>query len=219
MGLIYKITNTITDQIYVGQTTKTLRIRFRAHKDFARAKRRLTYLSRAMNKYGADAFQITLLEECSDDILNDREQFWVAELRSNQKPYGYNMSAGGDNGNNTRDPEVRKRISQAKTGVKLGPMSEERKQAISRMNLGRKRTPEQIERIRNSREYPPLSEQHKLNIRAGLNRTKVFLLTLEECGWVYATWKAGTRQKDLPKLLGVSRDTIRRALLRYKESL
>ena len=57
MGYIYKITNTINNKIYIGQTSKTIEERFKAH--ISKAKQHINrYLYDAMNHYGYENFII-----------------------------------------------------------------------------------------------------------------------------------------------------------------
>lgn len=47
-----------------------------------------------MNKYDIENFIIEEIEECSPDILNDREIYWIEQYGSFK--YGYNATKGGD---------------------------------------------------------------------------------------------------------------------------
>ena len=76
-----------------------------------------------MNHYGFDNFIITQLEECDNNILNEREKYWIAYYNTyigNNNSWGYNMTPGGDGGNtwkyNTHKKETSKKISQANKG-------------------------------------------------------------------------------------------------------
>ena len=101
MAFIYKITNTDTNTIYVGKTNLTINERFDRH--VKNSKNSETYLYNAMRKYGIDKFIIEILEECTDDILNDREIFWIDQLNT-FVPNGYNMTKGGDGGDTSSSP-------------------------------------------------------------------------------------------------------------------
>jgi group I intron endonuclease len=101
MSIIYKITNSITGQLYVGKTHRTINERFSDHKQ--NSKKGTTYLYSAMRKYGLENFVMSLLEECDESISNDREIFWISELNC-LAPVGYNMSAGGTGGDNSTSP-------------------------------------------------------------------------------------------------------------------
>ena len=48
-----------------------------------------------MNKYGIEHFSIKQLEECSEDIVNEREQYWIQKLDT-YGSNGYNATRGGD---------------------------------------------------------------------------------------------------------------------------
>lgn len=206
MGLIYKITNLVNQKIYVGQTTKTIEERWTTHKEYAR--KGATYLARAIQKYGQDNFQMEPLEICEDYLLNEREQHWISYLKSNDKTIGYNMSCGGDNGNNSKSPEVRKKISDALRGKPRLPFTEERKHKISLANTGKRRTPEQRERIKNSRTYGPLSEETKAKIKAKANELKKFKYSLETRRQIFEACQTEKSDLKIAKLYSTSRKTV-----------
>lgn len=92
MGFIYKITNIINNQCYIGQTVQTIEKRFEQHK------RNKNYdyfkhleLYEAFNKFGVENFLIEELEETED--LNEAEQKWIKYYDSFNN--GYNMTIGG----------------------------------------------------------------------------------------------------------------------------
>jgi group I intron endonuclease len=71
---IYKIVNDVNDKIYVGKTTKSLDIRFKEHiSDSTRKTEEKRPLYNAIRKYGAEHFNILLIEECDVSIENERE--------------------------------------------------------------------------------------------------------------------------------------------------
>jgi len=47
-----------------------------------------------MYKYGIEHFSVRQLEECDLSILNEREQYWINQLKTYQN--GYNATIGGD---------------------------------------------------------------------------------------------------------------------------
>lgn len=61
MGFIYKITNQINQKIYIGQTARDIKTRWREHKSHAICKYD-THLYNAINKYGAENFIIEEVE-------------------------------------------------------------------------------------------------------------------------------------------------------------
>ena len=76
MGYIYKITNTINNKIYIGQTVQSLNMRW--NKNTYDAKVNCDNLHRplynAFRKYGMDNFKIELIEEVPNEKLNEREK-------------------------------------------------------------------------------------------------------------------------------------------------
>lgn len=75
---IYKITNKITNEVYVGQSNN-IHARWAQHRRNAISKDKVRKyaLYRDMRRYGYDAFEFTILEECSKFQLDDREDFWI----------------------------------------------------------------------------------------------------------------------------------------------
>lgn len=95
MGYIYKITNDINNKVYVGQTTQTLEQRFKQHQQDAFYKKyEKRPLYSAIRKYGIEHFQISLIEECLDSELSNREIYWIAYYRGYED--GYNGTHGGE---------------------------------------------------------------------------------------------------------------------------
>ena len=94
-GSIYKITNDINDKAYVGKTLLSIEERFKEHKqDYQKTRCEKRPLYNAMNKYGVEHFQISLIEECPIEILSEREKYWIKELGTYHN--GYNATLGGD---------------------------------------------------------------------------------------------------------------------------
>ena len=94
MGHIYKITNTLNNKIYIGQTVKTVEKRFQQHKNNSNK----SYFSqivlyKAFNKYGIDNFICEQIEQVPNELLDDREQYWIEYYNSYFE--GYNSTLGG----------------------------------------------------------------------------------------------------------------------------
>lgn len=90
--MIYIATNKINGKRYVGKTDTTLDKRWYKHnKDVEYGSQR--HFHRAIRKYGKENFTFELLEDCSSELNNEREVFWIAELKPE-----YNMTKGGDGG-------------------------------------------------------------------------------------------------------------------------
>lgn len=98
-GIVYCITNSVNGKVYIGQTIRTAQWRFRTHIQHSRSGERNYPIYAATRKYGEDAFSIAIIEECNtQDELNDREQYWIAEYKSLDRKHGYNLRGGGARG-------------------------------------------------------------------------------------------------------------------------
>lgn len=93
MGLIYKVSNDINNKIYIGKTTRTLKIRWKDHlQDYLNTDNKFYF---AMRKYGVEHFTPTVIEDNIDNsILNEREIYWIKYYNSYQN--GYNSTIGGE---------------------------------------------------------------------------------------------------------------------------
>ena len=95
MGYIYKITNLINGKEYIGKTNFTIEERFKRHIIDSRKRNcEKRPLYNAFNKYGVENFIIEQIEECSEDLLNEKEKYWIEYY--NTYSNGYNATLGGD---------------------------------------------------------------------------------------------------------------------------
>jgi hypothetical protein len=93
IGNLYLISNSINNKVYVGKTYEALDKRFSEHK--RESKKQLTRpLYKAMNKHGADNFNIELIGTFIQGELEEYEQVAIAEFDSFTN--GYNATLGGD---------------------------------------------------------------------------------------------------------------------------
>ena len=138
MGVIYLRTNKINGKKYVGLTTdlKARQAEWKCLKQPYAG----NVINNARKKYGIDAFDFEILKECEDEELDYWEKYYIKELNT-KKPYGYNMTEGGDGcPGYIHSEETRKKISDANKGRKF---SEEHKRHISESKKGLKHTAEQ----------------------------------------------------------------------------
>lgn len=99
---IYKITNLINGKCYIGQSVNIAK-RWSVERRYAFIESRPEYkypLSCAFRKYGVENFEFEVIEECSRELLNERECYW-ADYYNSYAPYGYNLSYCGRFGNIT----------------------------------------------------------------------------------------------------------------------
>lgn len=94
---IYKITNTVTKQIYVGQSVHVIR-RIKTHlsKLIAGAHPN-KHMQASFNKYGAGAFTYNVIERVAKEQLTERETYWVKRYKSINPKYGFNRMLPTDN--------------------------------------------------------------------------------------------------------------------------
>lgn len=93
---IYKIINLLNGHIYIGQSKNIYKRYHQHHKyEYKNEQRSDFHLYQAMRKYGLHNFMIEVVELCSEDILDEREQYWIQYYNSFKE--GYNMTEGGQN--------------------------------------------------------------------------------------------------------------------------
>lgn len=101
---VYIIKNFSNGKIYIGKTERDVNKRFREHLQESRQKDSPTYnycLSRAIRKYGEQAFDVAVLaDNIPDDMLDIVEAHYIDMYNSNNPEIGYNISPGhSDNSN------------------------------------------------------------------------------------------------------------------------
>ena len=91
MGYIYIIKNSKNSKVYIGQTLRDINTRWKEHLRHSDSYGQPLY--KAMQKYGKENFFIQCLEDCPDEILNEREKYWINYFDSYNN--GYNATLGG----------------------------------------------------------------------------------------------------------------------------
>ena len=133
LGRIYVICNRLNDKKYVGQTClETVEQRFKSHLDSAKYGSNL-HLHRAMRKHGVESFDIQQLEECSAEDIDEREKFWINELKTFGSA-GYNSTIGGQHGFRDRkhSEETKKKCSEVHRGIRQSMTTRANKRAAMR---------------------------------------------------------------------------------------
>lgn len=92
MGYIYIISNDINNKKYIGKTSHTIEYRWKLH--LAQYPYVNCPLYSAFKKYGTNHFSIHQIEECNNDILSEREIYWIKFYNSYNN--GYNATLGGE---------------------------------------------------------------------------------------------------------------------------
>jgi len=164
-GQVYKIVCSVTEKVYVGQTTQPLHARFRDHCNLSKSVEK-SAIRAAINKHGKHTFTISHLQYADNkESLNALEIYWIGRLNS-LCPTGYNISLGG-NGGGKLSAATRKKISLVQVGKKRNPWSVEWRMAASKRmtgmgnhRFGRMVSPETVDRM---------SIAHKIGGKAGVH--------------------------------------------------
>ena len=107
-GIIYEMLNTVNGMKYIGQTVshRLNRGKYRPFGMIGRfndhiseavnntKKKQCSFLNNAIRKYSRESFTVELVETCSVNELDDREQYYILE-KNTLFPNGYNLTKGG----------------------------------------------------------------------------------------------------------------------------
>ena len=120
--IIYKITCKINNKIYIGQTSESLKTRFKRHMGYQKDNND-TKFYRAVRKYGVENFYIEKIDEATtQQELDDKELYWINKLNAVKDGYNSKTSkgrCGGDTlSNHPNKSQIRKKISESKKGDK-----------------------------------------------------------------------------------------------------
>jgi group I intron endonuclease len=163
---VYKIVNRVNEKIYIGKTNKRS-INIRWHQHVWEAKRGAKWaLHRAIRKYGVSQFSIEPLCKVSTEAeLNEKEIGFIKLYDSMNPDKGYNLTPGGDGvaywTGKKRSPETNaKRVATWRAnGNSVSPnlwtpealakrTATRRSNGNYQENVGRKNTPETIEKMK-----------------------------------------------------------------------
>lgn len=169
---IYKITNTINNKCYIGQSIDlTKRIAY--HKRALKGKyHENNHLQKAVKKYGINNFTYEILCECRVDELDELERMYIVQYDSIEN--GYNLETGGSS-NKGMNEETKKKISETKKQNMteeqreyyanflraLPPLSPEGRKKLSQSLMGHKTSEETRKKISESQKGKIISEEAK----------------------------------------------------------
>ena len=99
---IYSITNNITKQMYIGQSTN-IEKRWNQHKNSLRKNNHYNaFLQRSWNKYKEENFSFDIIESFNENtpfienVLNKCEEFYIKEYNTFENKNHYNLNRGGE---------------------------------------------------------------------------------------------------------------------------
>lgn len=151
MGEVYMIRNIVTGLIYIGQTTRTAKQRFKEHIIAAFKKNSNQNLHKAIREYGVKNFELCVLEDVSDNsILKDREKFFIDKYDTFNNGYNETIGGSGITGYHHTD----------ETKEKMG-------KSIS-ASMWKINTPERTAKIRNAQIGRKFTEKHKQHIKESI---------------------------------------------------
>lgn len=115
-GRIYKITNKITNQIYIGCTIYSLEKRFNEHLYRCYNSDHKSKLYNSIKKYGNENFMIDLIEECDLTIIYETEKKYIQKFDTYHN--GLNNTLGGEGCLGYRhSSDIRKKISDTNKNI------------------------------------------------------------------------------------------------------
>lgn len=126
------LTHKDTGRIYIGQSSD-LKNRFKQYRVSSKVKRKLTYIERAIQKHGWDAFDSRLIIAAKGKEYLDLLELNAIKVFDCMKPNGFNLREGGNTSSFTQ--ETRKKMSDIrkeylKKPEVLANLREKRKQQI-----------------------------------------------------------------------------------------
>jgi len=107
MSHIYKTTNTVNGKVYIGKEKHN-------DKNYIGSGR---ILNNAIKKYGKEVFVKEILEDCSLDIIDERECYWIDHYDSTNWDIGYNITKGGTGGDTTSLHPNKEAVIQKRSSV------------------------------------------------------------------------------------------------------
>ena len=139
--IIYKITNTVNDKVYIGCTKKTIEERLLGHISRAKRRKRKSKLYNAMNEIGVENFKIKkILKIDIGGIENIEAAYSLERLYINHYDSfenGYNSTTGGQQDSKVSS-EVREKLKNRK-------FPKEYWEKIRKSKTGQRRTRAQVE--------------------------------------------------------------------------
>ncbi len=207
---IYKITNTLNGKAYVGQSVDIKR-RWGSYKNTQKDAAHELMIDRAIKKYGINNFTFGILEQCTKQELNDREEFWIKELNTFSKN-GYNLNTGGRKPTEISE-ETRKRQSKAHLGKKRTAQAIEKQKQSFRLvlentDIKQRMSVSQKKRIRRTESYEKCSETWKKKIITREFRLRRSLIAMQGRKIVCSNGKTYSTMMEAIEDVGLSNSSI-----------
>jgi len=159
---IYKITNGVTDKVYIGSAIY-IKNRWSTHLSLLRKNKHSNkYLQASWNKHTEVNFKFEVIENCEKELLLIREQFYI-DLYDCVTPKGYNLLpiAGS--------PLGFKHSEEAKQTMRK-PKDASHKLSISKSRMGMKFDKPHSDNISKSKKNKPIDGEPSAKARLGKKR-------------------------------------------------
>lgn len=189
-GYIYKITNKLNGKVYIGQTTRTVEIRFREHltraeyycRRYGKAEYKYMHLYLAIVKDGKENFFVETIDTAaSREELDKKEKYWIRQLCTVEQ--GYNMLNGGSTANPMDSALIKakhdKIMQTAEVRARISKTLSETLQRNGRSEEYRKKISE------SQRDRQCFVKNGKRTYTAGANHEKINQLLAD--GWIRIT--------------------------------
>lgn len=132
---IYFILNRESGKYYIG-SAKNFRVRWKQHlRELKNGDHHSTHLQNAWNKYDPQSFSFGILEECAEENLLEREQFYLDTMKPWDTTIGYNISkTAGSCLGVKRSTETKQKMSDSRKGKRF---SQETREKMSEAHKGK----------------------------------------------------------------------------------
>lgn len=130
---VYQLRCIPTNLVYVGSSSNMYKRRLYHLRDLRTGTHKVARLQSDYNVYGLDAFEFTVLELTDIDIVFDREQYWLDQIRPFDPVIGYNVGHDARFGFRglSHTEEARKRISETNKQIGHVITSEQRAKMVA----------------------------------------------------------------------------------------
>ena len=154
---VYRIENLLDGKLYIGSSIN-VEARFRKHlATLNRGEHQNAHLQRAFDRDGVDSFCLELVESCTADDLEAREQFYIDKYRVPELGYNIAPRAYSNKGVRHTEEEIEK-MREASTGRKFSAIHKERIATALRQHI---RAPEHSLNISLAKKGKPSSFKGK----------------------------------------------------------